>query len=113
MAEGSIVRRSARADAFAGEQLVRALYHAHGAAIMAYANRMTGDRALAEDVFQETMLRAWRRSDELSTSAGSIRAWLFRTCQGIVVEQARRRDAPPPGLPDSDPVPRVAGALHR
>jgi RNA polymerase sigma-70 factor (ECF subfamily) len=113
VAEGSIVRLSARTDAFAGEQLVRALYHAHGAAIMAYASRMTGDRALAEDVFQETMLRAWRQSDELSASAGSIRAWLFKTCRGIVIEQARRRDVRPPELPDSDSLPRVAGALNR
>jgi DNA-directed RNA polymerase specialized sigma24 family protein len=39
---------------------------AHGAALLAYATRVTGgDRHAAEDVVQETWLRTWRNVDRL------------------------------------------------
>lgn len=100
------MRRSASTGALAGERLVRALYQTHGAAIMAYANRLTGDSRLAEDVFQETLVRAWRNSEALATSTGAVRTWLFATCRGIVIEQARHHDVRPPRLPDANGLPQ-------
>jgi RNA polymerase sigma-70 factor, ECF subfamily len=40
--------------------VMRVLYHEHAAALLRYALRLTGDRARAEDVVQETLLRAWQ-----------------------------------------------------
>ncbi|MBU9763725.1 sigma-70 family RNA polymerase sigma factor [Mycobacterium sp. TNTM28] len=52
--------------------MMRALYDEHAAALWRYALRLTGDRARAEDVVQETLLRAWRhRPDGLHASAQS------------------------------------------
>jgi RNA polymerase sigma-70 factor (ECF subfamily) len=65
---------------------------------------MTGDPRLAENVFQETMIRAWRAADALSTSTHPVRTWLFATCRGVVAEQARRRNVPPPPMGDGLPV---------
>jgi RNA polymerase sigma-70 factor (ECF subfamily) len=39
---------------------MRALHDAHAPALQRYALRLTGDPALAEDVVQEALLRAWR-----------------------------------------------------
>ena len=36
------------------------LYDAHAGAVWRYVVRLTGDRASADDVVQETLLRAWR-----------------------------------------------------
>ena len=42
------------------EALVHAVYAEHGRALLAYATRLMGDRAAAEDIVQETLIRAWR-----------------------------------------------------
>jgi RNA polymerase sigma-70 factor (ECF subfamily) len=76
-----------RADV-AGEVLVRRLYEEHGKSILAYAMRLTGDRSVAEDVVQETLVRAWRHgADTSGQSAG--RAWLFMIVRDAVAERTR------------------------
>lgn len=68
----------------------------HGPALLAYAVRLTGgDRHLAEDVVQETWLRAWKNADRLTEDLGSIRAWLRRIAHNVAVDQHRSRRARP------------------
>lgn len=67
----------------------------HGAALLAYATRLTGDRHLAEDVVQETWLRAWRHRDRLTNGNGSVRGWLMRIAHNIAIDQHRSRKARP------------------
>ena len=44
-----------------GEELIRALYAEHGPLLLAFVQRLlNGDRPAAEDIVQETLLRAWR-----------------------------------------------------
>jgi RNA polymerase sigma-70 factor (ECF subfamily) len=73
------------------EALVRSLYEQHGAAILAYITRITGDRALAEDVLQETLIRAWRHAETLSEQTGSIRGWMFTVARNVMTDKARAR----------------------
>jgi len=69
---------------------------AHGAALLAYATRlMGGDRYRAEDVVQETWLRAWRHVDRLTEDRGSVRSWLMRVAHNIAIDQHRGRKARP------------------
>jgi RNA polymerase sigma-70 factor, ECF subfamily len=77
------------------EATVRALYAEHGGAVLAYATRLTGDRAAAEDVLQETLVRAWRKPDLLVNGRGSVRAWMFTVAHHLVVDRARARAARP------------------
>src|SRR6476620_7639420 len=64
----------------------------HAAALWGYCLRLTGqDRARAEDVVQETLLRAWRNHDRLDESRGSVRAWLFTVARNIVIDEWRTR----------------------
>jgi RNA polymerase sigma-70 factor, ECF subfamily len=78
------------------EGLIKALYAEHGGAVLAYAMRLTrGDRAAAEDVLQETLLRAWRHPEVLVNGRGSIRAWLLTVARNLVIDQARMRRARP------------------
>ncbi len=72
--------------------LMQQLHDEHAAALWAYCVRLTGqDRARAEDIAQETMLRAWRHLSTLDTSAGHVRAWLFTVARNLVVDEWRTR----------------------
>jgi len=71
------------------EELVRALYDAHGPALVRFATRMTGDHALAQDVVQEALLRAWRRPEVLEQSDESARRWLFTVVRNLVIDDRR------------------------
>jgi len=51
------------------------------------------DRARAEDVCQETLLRAWRNASLLDEGQGSVRAWLFTVARNIVIDESRTKRA--------------------
>jgi RNA polymerase sigma-70 factor (ECF subfamily) len=73
-------------------ELMQQLHDEHAAALWGYCLRLTGqDRARAEDVVQETLLRAWRRFPLLDESHGSVRAWLFTVARNIVIDDWRAR----------------------
>jgi RNA polymerase sigma-70 factor, ECF subfamily len=55
-----------------------AVVNAHGAAIFRYAFWLCGDRSMAEDLVQETLLRAWRFRDALRDQR-KVKAWLITT----------------------------------
>lgn len=79
------------------EDLVRALYREHAGALFAYVLRLVGgDRFLAEDVVQETLLRAWKSASQLDPTARSLRPWLVTVARRIVIDGHRSRQARPP-----------------
>ena len=72
--------------------LMQQLHDEHAAALWGYCLRLTGgDRMRAEDVVQETLLRAWRNFPALDESHGSVRAWLFRVSRNIVIDEWRTK----------------------
>lgn len=81
------------------EQLLRRLYTDHAAVLLAYVNRLVGgDAARAEDVVQETLLRAWRHPEAVGPdreTAGSVRGWLLTVARNIVIDQQRARRSRP------------------
>jgi RNA polymerase sigma-70 factor (ECF subfamily) len=85
---------------------IDSVIQAHGAALLAYATRLTGgDRHIAEDIVQETWLRAWHHVDRLIEERGSVRGWLMRVAHNIAVDLHRRREARPAEveLPEQEP----------
>jgi RNA polymerase sigma-70 factor, ECF subfamily len=74
--------------------VMKQLHDEHAAALWGYCLSLTGrDHARAEDVVQETMLRAWRNHDRLEESRGSVRAWLFTVARNIVIDEWRTKRA--------------------
>jgi RNA polymerase sigma-70 factor (ECF subfamily) len=73
-------------------ELMQRLHDEHATALWGYSMRLTGnDRARAEDVVQETLLRAWRHISVLEDSQGSARAWLFTVARNIVIDEWRTK----------------------
>ena len=72
------------------------LYAEHGPALLRLATALTGgDRGRAEDLVQETMLRAWTHRANLDIQHRSPRAWLITVAQRLAVDAHRARRARP------------------
>lgn len=69
--------------------LMRALYDEHAAVLWRYALRLTGDAAQAEDVVQETLLRAWQHPEVIGDTARPARAWLFTLARNMIIDERR------------------------
>jgi RNA polymerase sigma-70 factor (ECF subfamily) len=71
-------------------ELLRALHDQHAGALWNYVLGLTnGDRYRAQDVVQETLLRAWRNPAVLERTGGSGRGWLFTVAKRIVIDEWR------------------------
>lgn len=87
------------------------LHGDHARALWGFALRLTGgDRARAEDVVQETLLRAWRDRDVLEATTAGARAWLFTVARRIVIDEWRSSRAQREVLADEVPEPPDPGA---
>ena len=80
------------------QQRYEALVHAFQADIFRYAFWLTQDRSIAEDIVQETFLRAWRYLDSLKDEK-SARSWLITIVRR---ENARRFEKNRPETLDMD-----------
>lgn len=69
--------------------LMRSLYDEHAAALWRYAVRLTGDPARAEDVVQETLIRAWQHPEVSTDRERSARAWLFTVARNMIIDERR------------------------
>lgn len=90
------------------EQLLRALHDEHAHALWSYVVRLTrGDRAKAQDVVQETLLRAWKNPRVLDQSGPSARGWLFTVARRIVIDDWRTSSRRPELVVDEVPERRA------
>jgi RNA polymerase sigma-70 factor (ECF subfamily) len=82
-------------EGVADEAFIRALYAEHGGALLRYAQHLTGgDRQRAEDLVQETIVRAWRHPEALADRPA--RPWLFAVARNLAVDAYRARQSRPP-----------------
>ena len=76
--------------------------------LVAYCYRMLGSFHEAEDLTQETMLRAWNARDRYDQARASVRTWLYRIAANACLSalQGRARRPLPSGLgaPSEDPA---------
>lgn len=68
---------STRSVSLARDSGVREAYAAHGGELYRFALRALGDTGAAQDVVQETFVRAWRAADRFDLELASLRVWLF------------------------------------
>jgi len=85
--------------------LMQQLHDDHADALWRYCRRLVPtDQGRAEDVVQETLLRAWRHRTILDSPPPAVRAWLFTVARNIVIDQWRssraHRETPLAELPD-------------
>src|SRR4051794_8042422 len=88
------------------DESFRALVESHQSALRVHCYRMLGSLQDAEDVTQETLLRAWRGLDRFE-GRGSVRGWLYRIATNACLDEHRRRRTLPSllGAPSTSFVP--------
>ncbi|WP_417606274.1 RNA polymerase sigma factor [Primorskyibacter flagellatus] len=59
--------------------------------VLGHAYRMLGDRAEAEDVAQEAMLRLWRIAAEWRQGEAKVTTWLYRVVANLCTDRLRKR----------------------
>ncbi len=107
----------------------RALTRRLAPRVLAYAFRVLGDRAEAEDVAQEALIRLWRIAPDWRQGEAKVTTWLYRVATNLATDRLRARirrragsldDAPDPvdqgqgaeaGLIEADRMAALQGAL--
>lgn len=93
----------------------------HRASVLAFARRLVGDDARAEEISQDVFVRLWERSDRFDDGRGSLRSFLLAVTHGRAIDVIRsdasrrtrevREASEPPPPPESPESVVVAGSV--
>lgn len=104
----SLVRRIAAGDRAALAQL----YGLHGQVLLAQINLVVGERALSEEILQDTMLAVWRGAGSFRGES-RVRSWLISIARRQARDRLRRHrfrvvdDAALDEVPGAEPGPEL------
>src|SRR6476619_4573 len=84
---------------------IRQLYSHYAKALHGYVDQFCPDRASADDIVQETFIRAWHHLPQLSADDRPVRPWLYRVARNLLTDAnraARSRPMIVPGQADGE-----------
>jgi RNA polymerase sigma-70 factor (ECF subfamily) len=71
-------------------EALQGLFRRHGRDLLNFLYRLTGDRATAEDLAQESFLRVYRHASRY-VQGNSFRAWLYAIARNLALQEKRTR----------------------
>ena len=99
-----------RLSAALADRRMAELYDLYAEALVKFLLRLTlGNRQAAEDMLQETLLRAWQNLDKLPEDLGSLRGWLFTVARRVAIDAGRAKMARPVEVTMTDRVREPVG----
>jgi RNA polymerase sigma-70 factor, ECF subfamily len=99
MADQDLVERLTAGDSAAWRQV----FSEYGPRLLGYATRMLGDRSMAEEVVQDSLVSAYKSIGRFQGRSG-LKTWLFRVVHNRAIDELRRRKRFV-HAPDDDPEP--------
>ncbi|MBB5515547.1 RNA polymerase sigma-70 factor (ECF subfamily) [Rubricella aquisinus] len=108
--DDTLVARYAMGD----QSAARALTTRHASRLIALGYRMLGDRAEAEDVAQEALMRLWKTAADWQAGGAKLSTWLYRVASNLCIDRLRRaRSEPLDAAPEQiDEAPSVEARLQ-
>lgn len=107
MEDADVIREVARGEIKA----LAALYDRYAGLLLSMANRMLGEKTVAEDLVQDVFMEVWRRAHGFDPSRGSVRTWLLVRLRSRALDRLRsaqyRRE-----VSVDDVGPREAASTH-
>ena len=82
------------------DSVLRELYSHYAKALHGYVEQFCPDHSSADDIVQETFIRAWRHLPQLSADDRPIRPWLFRVARNLLIDANRAARARPVTVPE-------------
>ncbi|WP_083974137.1 sigma-70 family RNA polymerase sigma factor [Kitasatospora mediocidica] len=90
------------------QETLAEIHRLHGPYLLRALLRVTsGDRGKAEDILQETLLRAWQHPEAISRGAEQSRPWLFTVARRIAIDHFRMAAARAQEVADEAPEERA------
>ena len=103
---------SGTGDAHGGKADFREEALPHMDAVYRFALRLSGNRDQAEDLVQETYLRAFRAWDQY-TPGTHCKSWLFTICRNVYLRQRERAQREPRSASMANVATRTMGREAR
>lgn len=100
ISDDALLARFARGDRVAAQTLTLRLTPL----VLAHAYRLLGQRAEAEDVAQEAMLRLWRIAPDWRPGEAKVTTWLYRVVANLCTDRLRRSGRSAPLEEAGDPI---------
>lgn len=92
------------------QETLATLYRLHAPYLLRALLRLAnGDRGKAEDILQETFVRAWQHPEALSRGAEQARPWLFTVARRIAIDHFRMQAARVREVADETPEEYATG----
>jgi RNA polymerase sigma-70 factor (ECF subfamily) len=79
---------------------IRQLYSHYARALHGYVEQFCPDQASADDIVQETFIRAWRHLPQLRADDRPVRPWLYRVAHNLLIDANRAARARPMSAPE-------------
>ena len=79
---------------------IRQLYSHYAKSLHGYVEQFCPDRASADDIVQETFIRAWRHLPQLTADGRPVRPWLYRVARNLLIDANRAARARPVSAPE-------------
>jgi RNA polymerase sigma-70 factor (ECF subfamily) len=92
-----------------------ALLTDHSRVLLAYTESLVNDHHLAEDIVQETLIRAWRHAGGLNPARGSVRGWLLTVARNLAIDRIRSASSRHESVGTehrAEPLPGLHQAVH-
>ncbi|WP_322868081.1 RNA polymerase sigma factor [Aquicoccus sp. G2-2] len=106
----ALITRFANGDAVAAQALTERLTPV----VMAHAYRLLADRAEAEDVAQDAMMRLWRVARDWRHGEAKVTTWLYRVTANLATDRLRKRRRAGPPLDDlPEPADKTPGVVAK
>ncbi|RWX78553.1 sigma-70 family RNA polymerase sigma factor [Neorhizobium lilium] len=78
-----------------------ALFRFYAPRVRSFMAMKTGDRQVAEELMQETMVSVWNKAEQFDPERGNVSAWIFTIARNIRIDFYRRRR---PSFDPQDPA---------